>query len=58
MSLTDADVVHGHVAVVNATKPKLGPNVTNSDARHGQVCLQAAQLQDSSETNKNPKTHG
>ena len=43
-TLTYADMVHAHVAVVNTTKAKLGADVADSDARHGQVVLQAAQL--------------
>lgn len=42
--LTDAHVVHAHKAVVHAPEAKLGPDVAHSDAGHGHVVRQAAQL--------------
>jgi len=43
-ALTDADVVHAQVAVVDPIEPKLGADVAHRHTGDGQVGLQAAEL--------------
>lgn len=42
--LTNAQVIHGQVAVIHATVAKLGADVAHADARQRQVVLHAPDL--------------